>query len=65
MNIEHGNLEVADSSLLIFTVVFNVCFFFYFLCFVYTFKELTDVHKCVCAVYGPNIGNELKVLNLY
>lgn len=43
-----------------FHCCFSVCFFFInflLFCFVYTFKELTEVHKCVCAVYGPNTAN--------
>lgn len=71
--IEHGNIEVADSSLFIFTIVFHLHFFFSLInfllfCFVCTFKELIEVHKSVCAVYGPNAANGLKkkkVLNLY
>lgn len=63
---EHGNLEVADSSLRIFTVVFHLHFFsfsltnFLLFCCIYIFKELTEVHKCACAVYGHNTTNGFK-----
>lgn len=44
-----------------FALIFLTNFFLFF--FVYTFKKLTEVYKCVRAVYGPYTAEEFKVLN--